>query len=93
MSRQLGLLLALSVPGHGDDQVELLGLDRPPWAPFKGIPVPVRAGDRVVPDQEEQISHRLLQRVRIPCRRLDLVDEISAQPTMDVGVGVGIAPA
>ena len=47
----------------------------------------------MVPDQKEQVGHRLLERVRIPCRSLDLVDEVSAQPTMDIGVGVGIPPA
>jgi hypothetical protein len=68
MSRQLRLLFTLGVTGHGDDHIELLGLHGLPRAAFQGIPIPVGAGDRMIPNQEEQVRHGLLERVRISGR-------------------------
>jgi hypothetical protein len=93
MSGQLGLLITLRLARHGDDHVELRWLDWLPGAAFQRIPVPIGAGHRMITDEKEQVGNRLLQGVRITGRCLDLIDQISAQPPVDVGVRIGITPA
>jgi hypothetical protein len=43
--------------------------------------------------QEEQLGCGRVQALRTASLDTNLVDQVSAQPTMDVGVRVGIAPA
>jgi hypothetical protein len=47
----------------------------------------------VITNEEKQVRHRVLKRFRIPGGGFELVDGMSADPAVDVGVHIGISPS
>jgi hypothetical protein len=90
---QLRLLIILRGASHGDDRLGLAWFHVLLDALAKRIPIPVRPYQRMIMMKEEQLGCGHVQALRIASLRTNLVDEVSAQPTMDVGVRVRIAPA
>src|SRR5215211_1844139 len=93
VSSQLGALITLRRPSQSDDHVGLFGSYAVFDGVVKGVPIPVPANQWMIMKKEQQLRCVVLLACRIAHMRTNLVDEVAAQPTMDVGVRIGIAPA